>query len=1637
MERPSGLSFSCMEIYMKLRSASFPGSKVIHVNGDTVYVTSDDIKMDGSDNFTPSFDATYWTDTQNRMTIGTDPMELTFQAIGGGGSGDESYLELDHPAIFSAGFTNTGGTTFRFGFDYEILNAPAGDVVAYSVELYDTTNGYYWKVEFIHNDSGGIPVSKIVFSYNDATHLTTTSTYTVADVSGDYLLDIAGGVFTLYNVSSGEHVVVDSEPVNLPAAVGLKLLSFNPTAQAAGVVSYRPFESVPTMGNLFCKNVTRRPILESVSEGFASFRIDAGSPGPKLPVMYGSGSSSEVLSSWDVEVIDACRGEDANRLLVSNVEKYYLTGGIRNECPSTGAPLDGNRSTMTLFNECCFCDGSDADTSELTLSLSRFTSLDQYGDRIEGSVNAQATDETGKKFGQSFEFQRIHHHDATLAASLGATERIQMIRQFKMSDNKIAYYGMIGTEVVETEVTAGVSLTWSPGQVIEGTGGGDTPVDEFSWELWREGGTAAIATNVSPITVATWTVGGNIAVTKTLKPGRYYFKVMAGEVNPETFERAWGARIDGKVAQGNVIGDPAIAEGFTIVQDFNSTATEVDEVLREEGVCYINFEVQNYRAKPFVYIYDICNNTMDEYISNTLEVSTRTMSMSAFENDEGNVVVVYQYASDDFLFSHRSTELSYRTLDVGTGLFSSRQTIELPKAHFPAGTTSGAWTNVYAFDLYKVGGRISLFISRETYRGTDYSSAGSSAASSPPFTPWGGSGIDHYNWKVRGYSFDGTQSHNVKTYRKYWISMYSHGSLLLNKRPNQFRGKLQSTNGYSTFPATIRVNYNEDFKLAVLSSIDENTRLPFIMMGRSKKFEEVCVPFHFSIREDLNEMYKVGWSRERYNASLDSLDACLAADGMIYSVASKGARYEFGINDPELFWDTRQLFYEPELTPQFDAQDLNVFRPDYRFDAFSILSLGNEEAVNDAGTVVRHKSNLSINSLQQYMTVGIGDTDHGHYPILYLNGMWEDMPFETTASRIWVPELGEVSGTFTGVGGTFNDGYAEFESIGTGYEGLDWLLSDTNTYHYHHLSLTEGQKWHFRIKAIVDGASPSLSRPITISALSRDFAGEPDPITNRYVEEYVEAGGLIEYTGTQADLYYYDDTLSAVFFKSITGLDPSKIYDFYIIVKRVGFDKARVTWVIKEAHHVGGQHIYDFKSEIVGHEQIDLVVIKTDSATSTAFATVRIGDGPAETAYNEFVRVYEMGMNPLEADSGVWTEELGGKGATAFSFFIPSSFDSGLGRFRDFDDTKIFEYQAGTPQYDLRLGYFNSSSLTASAHWYNSFLMRFSDGYGFKDNAWSVQRKLSNSPDVVLSKNIAGLWISSGDTELTTIHADCQDSGLEAFRADTFIVTGSNISSIKVVGKALSGDAWTDLGTIDLEVFKLGGPGGPDFNDYGDDATIASDDSEFQFGRFSDRQYYMKESTGVNKAAKVVGAIDNQILLEHDTANSYSADEASIYVSRGTLRLDEEVEYRFIGFQLAPFETFEGHFTLTGLDFGVARELPVEFNHNVGSGLEYTMKTKVEYVISQQAIALEDQDKILKLFKFVYKVMDGQSFLKLASISDDISLNRRPIWVVPPYSVNPHQPQLCLIDDFTHKTLIDENGEKYYEVSITFIGVDE
>jgi len=1630
MERPSGLSFSCMEIYMKLRSASFPGSKVIHVNGDTVYVTSDDIKIDGSDNFTPSFDATYWTDTQNRMTVGTDPMELTFQATGGGG--DESYLELDHPAIFSAGFTNTGNATFRFGFDYEILNAPAGDVVAYSVELYDTTNGYYWKAAFIHNDNGGIPTSKIVFSYNDATHLTTTSTYIVADMSGDYLIDIASGVFTLYNLTSGEYVLVDSEPINLPAAVGLKLLSFNPTAQAAGVVSYRPFEAVPTMTTPFCKNITRRPILESVREGFASFRIDAGSPGSKIASMYGSGSSAEILDSDVIEVIDAPRGEDAHRLLVSNVEEFYLSGGDKSDCPTTGAPADGMRGTLALFNDCCFCDGSDKDLDELKMKLSTFASLDQYGDRVQGSVNAQAIDELGKQYGQSFEFNRIHHHDATLAASLGATEKIQMIRQLNMSDGKVAYYGMIGTAVTSTQVLIGFSFTWSPGQIIEGTGGGDTPVDEFSWELWREGGTAAIATNASAITVATVGVPGNLTSSQTLFPGRYYVKIKAAEVDATTGERAWGARIDCKVAQGTLISDPVMAEGFTYVHDYQANEQLASALAREEGVCYVNFEVQNYRAKPFVYIYDRCNDTMDEYISNTLEVSTRTMSMAAFENDDNDVVVVYQYASDDFLFTHRATSLSYRTLDVSLGTWSSRKTIELPKAHFPAGDIGDSWNNVYAFDLYRLNNRISLFISREANRSPDYQTSKSDLHARPPFTPIGDRGVWNYLWKVTGYSFDGTQSHNLKTYRRFFIPMASMGSILTDSRPNQFTSVTKAGDKNDIFPATIRVNYNEDFKLAVLSSLDESTRMPFIMMGKNKKFEEINLPHHFSIRADLDAILGTAMTRDRYNTSIDSLDAALCADGMIYSVASKEFRYELGVNDPEMFWDTRQLFYEPEIVQSYE--DYNVFRPDYRFDAFPILSLDNELAVNNNGTVVRHKGNLSISSNQQYITVGIGDTKYGNYPMLYLNGQWEDMPFETTPSRIWTPELEDDPSAISHTGAVFNAGYAELQSIGTGVDVLTMLLTDTSAYHNHHLGLDEGVKWHFRIEAVVDGVSP-LTRPIVLGTATRDFTVPPD---NNWATTgvFVEIVASFEYDGDEAALKYFDSSGTEQLFSTVTGLDHTKVYDFYIIAKRIGQDKARITWVIKDPHHVDGAHSYDFKSDLVAYQQLDLVTVKVNSATEQGFATVQLGEAASST-YTEYVRVYEIGMNLLRADSGLWREQLGDKGGgpDTTTFYVADHFDSGLGRFRQFDDTKIFEYQDGSPQYDVRLGYFNSASRTSSVHWYNGFLMRFSDGFGFKDDEWSVKRTLANSPNLILSKNIAGLWVSSADTATATIYADAQDSGLESFRADSFVVTGANVDSIKVVGKVLSGDAWTVIGTIDLEVFKIKDP---DFSSFGVEAMMQSDNSNFDYGRFEDPKYYVKEATGANSAAKVVGSIGDQVLLKHDSTNVYAATEASVLTSRGVLKLDAEVEYRYMGFQIEPYETYEGYFTLTGLDFGVARELPVEYNHSVGTGLEYTMKTGVKYIISQQAIALEDQDKILKVYKFVYKLLDGASFLQLASISDDIALNRRPVWVLPPYSVDRHSPQLCLIDsDFKHKVIKDEDGVKYYEVSITLQGVDE
>lgn len=1601
---------------MSIRSLIFPKSRFIPLDGGSFEVGSDLIVGDWDDDFSESYNSDLWTlSASTNLATTTGPFGFVFGA-------GASYGQLD----FFDTIPYEKPFCLEFGYDYRKSGSTSGDTNVF--QFFMSSAAKYWHLKLVYNDAS--PDHEINIDSNNGS--LTQNSYTFNYYKATFRIFYYGGDIYTYVKHSGneDFELLDTSSLDFADVITPRMFFEDP--DETGTLLLRPFKSLPVLEGVPTRDVLKTCWTSTRKDSYGRFRVDPSLPGDFLVTLNGCGSSTGTSESVDTLTVlnESCK-ESSMKFLISDIETLYDDGDEVTLCPEFSYESLNNSGSLRA-EVTCFCDGSDRDSTALTVRSSKFGRTDQFSDRRN---NPEFLIDDGIDRGHNFDFSRLYNGEIGDLFLATSTERLKNLRTFITSDNKRVLYGAAAEQSSAEDVFVELSydFSWIQDQDLL------TEYDEFYWKLIDEYGNVIEEASDDPVTVLNYTDPGNVPTTQSLSPGRYTLVIESrGLSNSETGSREdinQGAKLSATVYKGTTNLDPVWATGFAEAESIKGgELTSLKPI--NNGVCFVNFEVKESRGHLVCYVHNPCSGDVIGYEDSDLYVSMRDDSLSCVEIGDDLVLLLYLKATDDDLRSERTNNLTARTFNLGNGLFGSEVTIQVPllkSSEF-----------IHSFDAYKKDDDLYLFCSVEKdwdYLTDDdlttlnnpnpasifYNQYSGNERRSIPFSPIGPKGIRVFKLDTYTWDFTGSSTN-------FRASDYQHGTILLPSLSAFFQKEADvryaaanitnENEGHfykRVFPTNIRVNYNAQHGLATLSCLDANTRTPVVLLGSGLDYKEIAIPYHFDIRDNIRTTTVYD---ERTYTNIDYFSACFGPDAMVYTLCSRDQVVELGIVDPSFYWDERTELVIPSVeSGEFAGGDIYI--PEYRFEAIPFLSHMKDDEGSDQIFV-------DLNMDNHYMLAAHQSSDYSKQPLVHTNGHMDSIPFETFCENIWLPEYGSNTDIYSGSLGTYEDEYYELRTTHPLGGFLTGTLSETTAYKARYFMLDRGYKFYARIKTRGDG-SDTLSDPFFFSC--HPMVGTGD---NKFDSPFYKCRlrFKIEGDSSTAQVYNYDTTTWDDLY-IFEGLEAG-VLDYYILVQQTEEDKMRAMFVIKSFNDVASTlndstYSYDFRT--TGEEfypYLDFVGDDSDLTESTTFGVTASASSSGANR-DEYVNIYEMGYNTLKADKGVYNVVTTSKDGSDFDLYEDYHYE-GI-RYRDFDDTKLFSHKTGVPDYKFRIYTLNDSKITNRFHYYNGFSFSLFGSSTYKGDELYLERERVNDVTQITSKNLHGIWYSKNDTQDMYIWADSLDSGLSKFYADTFVVSGCNVPSIKIVGKDLIGDAWTELGEIDLIRY------------HSDDSNVVEDGVFFNTylsgmdvgtGLFDRGRFYYYTPSLTDNTGLLLRSSGNEIVGKKATSSTiFSNPDFSIFRSKGFEILDEPVQYRYLGIKLEAFETYEGVFFMESFDFGKYREIPLLYNHDIGSGKDIQLKSDVEFIHTEQGVNLGDKVKNPS-FNLEYSFVSAQTFMTVMSMVEKTSFNSKPVWVVEG-SNGKHKELTLTLQKEGVKTsvLYDEEGVSYYTLSMTLEGVGE
>jgi len=534
-------------------------------------------------------------------------------------------------------------------------------------------------------------------------------------------------------------------------------------------------------------------------------------------------------------------------------------------------------------------------------------------------------------------------------------------------------------------------------------------------------------------------------------------------------------------------------------------------------------------------------------------------------------------------------------------------------------------------------------------------------------------------------------------------------------------------------------------------------------------------------------------------------------------------------------------------------------------------------------------------------------------------------------------------------------------------------------------------------------------------------------------------------TGLMTAEYFNNDTLSWES-AGTQAVVAGEVWDLYLLVRKVDNDPRlyEAAFVAKKyvAHQQTDAQVHNW-----GYTHSEYIVFTGHSVPGDdtyALKETDFGvefDSPATVLPLQTVEIHTLGYVTVRGDEGVYLENNAVKGGDPIVEYNHRQVPGRSRRY--FDDLQMFSSREGEPTSQIELYKLDEDYKTPAIHFYDGFLMSFAGKSAFGGDSWTLQRSATNDIDSVSSNRLHGYWVSRDESETVTIYADALDSSLDTFRADCFVVQGVNVASVKVVGKDTIGAAWTDLGTIDLTRGRFTNAAAVE----GDHVTLRNSELELVPGTYDEHVHYLRNSNGAAPVLKIVSTADTELTAKKKSTHAWAASEVhTVTSSRGKVELLEEVEHRFLGFQIEPQSTYEGYFKISVADFGMLAEMPGDENADVGSGELNTFSGDSIIFVDNQSVDVGTR-RSAPSFTYTWGVASAETYLTVLAMIDKVSLNSKPVWVFPKSTrAKDDSFELCLIDgSVSHSILRDfhedvtdrDDNQPLYSVALTLRSVGE
>jgi hypothetical protein len=1335
----------------------------------------------------------------------------------------------------------------------------------------------------------------------------------------------------------------------------------------------------------------------------------------------------------DITVMNHLLSYDDSMLLVGLPEKYYTDADLFYACPPFGVEEPQSRGSVEVINK-CFDDGSLLDDEKTFIEFPSAGLIDSSDKKKQVMFNLTID---GKRYGQDFDFKRIHHPDPSFIPA--STRPWRTMRMLELADGRRLYYGVIEDIRVAREVYFNWKIDATDTDVGYALYSMQDPTEPIDQARFEDG-------------VSTYNVVTHGVQRYFLPVGRYFFKCSKIFTN-STHEIS--------VA----LDDPS-----------NKIVSYIDD--NDELSNYTNVKVYFENRDPYGYLgyvfYDpATGETSPHFILDDADVRTDTDSIAAFQLDSGEVVLMFNYMlTDQGLQAYKSSDIYYRIINTTTSLgsYSGLKKLDVPRLY-------GAGTTVHAFDCCRTGEQINLFVSFETHEQGFLLPVRDGSGDEEMFVrnwaPFVRRGLDVFNFDVKSVFWSRDNA---------FLRAYTTSSVKMQSLEYMFTGINTGNFGERFFEWTIadapiplwpdvaplppsfeNINHRESYLSAdiiraepnaeagviVLSVLDMHLRKPTVFMGSRLKYKEIAVPPFFDLATAEDKM-RAAW--------LSSFASVLHSDGMIYSIAStiKVDKYaadtsqlapcEFAVIDPSIYDNSQQSFairnpnvsqyggiyggvqvYESEykmaIMP-FLTTFTGLDTPDYEKwngVGYDVLENPLLQYANMANRVSIHRDRnflLTIQTLDRHSIPMITQTCYSNFPQETI--CIEYFPSESDASSD-VDTIGttSVSSQAWGVRNTLAESY------------LRRRLNYNNMIKDYHVSGDLGYRAVATMKLEVDGGILSTNAIMEVNFITGESLGQS--LTPPLDFKRMRARFALNESVALCQ-YYNVDTSSWQTVGSIP-IQTDVIYDFHIYAHNYDFertnfesydeesDRARYLWMIKTNRHANDAAYFGFINETVG--VVKASEIKIDKNYTTEEGSVKIGFvGNGVGALNDYLRVYGFGWGLIRTDVFPRQFVSTTKDGVPVYEYLPVSLDGKA--WRQWDDRALFNKEPNDSIYPVRISSSYLDNVSMSSYGGNGFSFTIT-GASLPSDLHYLQRYLTSDIQSLSSKRLHGVWIANEPTTDVYIWCDAADLGMDRFDADTFVLIGHNFYSFDIVGKNIESDPWLTLAEVEPASLRL---------DYavsigvGDVNYLAQSGIDITEGAFREEEVRLFEQSLGSAPASLLK--DEGVYV--DSIHAVGSASKHIYIPRYVKRLSEIVRYRYLGIRIKAQQIAEGYLRLNSFDFGIASKYPLSMEPDLGNSISVDSSASLKYIEDNQAYSFKVK-KPTNSFNFNYYAIEASDFIRVMSAIDEVDVRRKPIYVISNYENDKNCVYLCLATDVSNEVVVDEGQEAYYKLSISFNGV--